>query len=165
MHHQNRGDARLVYRKFLQTILLVKLVSRVRTFYNDKLQPYFCGQSDECMIVGSKLALDRAKANINRWFPVVAVLERMTQSLRVLEYFLPKFFSGASRVYSQDLKGEYEMISLTILGSWLFSIPSVIQNLTETEDLEDWACPRAPEQSWQRILPWNTTSTPLRTAD
>ena len=112
MHHQNRGDARLVHRKFLQTILLVKLVSRVGTFYNDKLQPYFCGQSDECMIVGSKLALDRAKANIDRWFPVVAVLERMTQSLRVLEYFLPKFFSGASRVYSQDLKGEYEMISL-----------------------------------------------------
>ena len=165
MHHQDRGDARLVHRKFLQTILMVKLASQVRTFYNDKLQPYFCGQSDECMIVGSKLALDRAKANIDRWFPVVAVLERMTQSLRVLEYFLPKFFSGASRVYSQDLKGEYEMISLTILGSWLFSIPSVIQNLTETEDLEDWACPRAPEQNWQKISPWNTTSTPSRTAD
>ena len=144
---------------------MVKLASQVKTFYNDKLQPYFCGQSDECMIVGSKLALDRAKANIDRWFPVVAVLERMTQSLRVLEYVLPKFFSGASRVYSQDLKGEYEMISLTILVSWLFSIPSVIQNLTETEDLEDWACPRAPEQNWQKISPWNTTSTPSRTAD
>lgn len=69
------------------------------------LQPYFCGQHDECMVVGSKWALNRAKANIDRWFPVVAVLERMTQSLRVLQHFLPKFFSGAPRVYSQELRG------------------------------------------------------------
>ena len=40
-----------------------------------------------------------------------------------------------------------------------------VVRLTETEDLEDWACPHAPEQSWLRILPWNTTSTTLRTAD
>ena len=73
------------------------------------LQPYFCGQHDECMVVGSEWALNRAKANIDSWFPVVAVLERMTQSLKVLEHCLPKFFTGASHVYLGELRGELQL--------------------------------------------------------
>ena len=73
------------------------------------LQPYFCGQHDECMVVGSEWALNHAKANIVSWFPVVAVLERMMHSLRVLEYRLPKFFTGASRVYLGELRGKLQI--------------------------------------------------------
>ena len=50
---------------------------------------------------GSKWALHQAKSNIDKWFPVVAVLERMIDSLRVLEHRLPKFFSGAKQLYEE----------------------------------------------------------------
>jgi hypothetical protein len=69
-------------------------------------QPYFCGQHNECMVAGSTWALQRAKENIDRWFPVVAVLERMTQSMEVLEQFIPTFFKGAVKIYNYQLKSK-----------------------------------------------------------
>ena len=65
------------------------------------LQSYFCGHHDECVVRSSKWALQQAKSNIDKWFPVVAVLERMKDSLQVLEHFLPKFFSGALHFYEE----------------------------------------------------------------
>ena len=65
-------------------------------------QAYFCGQHDECAVHGSKWALQLAKSNINKWFPVVAVLERMKDSLQVLEHLLPKFFLGALHHYEKE---------------------------------------------------------------
>ncbi len=59
------------------------------------------------MVVGSDWALQRAKENIERWFPVVAVLERMTQSAEVMEKAVPAFFAGASDLYGRELNGNY----------------------------------------------------------
>ena len=39
-----------------------------------------------------------AKANIEKWFPVVMVLEERALSLKVLEARLPQFFKGATKV-------------------------------------------------------------------
>ena len=67
-------------------------------------QPYFCGQYDECSLVQSKWALEKAKSNIEAFYPVVAVLEDLDNTFFVLENKLPKFFSGISKLYYETLK-------------------------------------------------------------
>lgn len=42
-----------------------------------------------------------AKFNIERYYSVVGVLERMDQTLAVLENYVPKFFSGVTQIYNQ----------------------------------------------------------------
>jgi hypothetical protein len=34
-----------------------------------KFQPYFCGQHDDCMILGSRWALNEAYKNIESFYP------------------------------------------------------------------------------------------------
>ena len=69
-------------------------------------QPYFCGQDPECIVVGSREALAKAKRNIELWYPVVGILEDLKTTLMVLEKKLPKYFSGVSELYYKDLKGK-----------------------------------------------------------
>ena len=57
------------------------------------MQPYFCGHSIECLTFGSKAALQRALDNIERYYPVVGVLESLDDTMVVLERALPLFFS------------------------------------------------------------------------
>lgn len=47
----------------------------------------------------SKWALERAKANAIRWYPVIGILDRMDETLQVLESSFPQFFEGAKLVY------------------------------------------------------------------
>ena len=89
---------------------------------NSLLQSYFCGHHEECSVHGSKWALRQAKSNIDKWFPVVAVLERMSDSLRVLEHRLPKFFSGAMQLY-EELGGTF--ISRKLLPHILYEAGQV----------------------------------------
>ena len=63
------------------------------------LQAYFCGHYPFCAEHGSVLALDMAKVNIERWFPVVWVMEDPLISFRVMEAKLPKFFSGVVKMH------------------------------------------------------------------
>lgn len=49
--------------------------------------------------MNNKWALERAKANIVEYYPVVAVLEYMERSIDVLEYKFPYFFRGAKDSY------------------------------------------------------------------
>ncbi|XP_060824190.1 uronyl 2-sulfotransferase-like isoform X1 [Bombus pascuorum] len=61
--------------------------------------PTFCGQDPRCAKINNKWALERAKANIVEWYPVVGILNYMEQSIDVLEYKFPYFFRGAKRSY------------------------------------------------------------------
>ncbi|XP_044732111.1 uronyl 2-sulfotransferase-like [Chrysoperla carnea] len=65
--------------------------------------PYFCGQDPECRILNNEWALQRAKNNVERYYPVVGVLEELNSTLRILESKLPYFFKGIQKVYFDEL--------------------------------------------------------------
>ena len=44
------------------------------------------------------MALQKAKLNIERYFPVVPVLEYLKESLRLLEKLIPEYFEGATEI-------------------------------------------------------------------
>ena len=49
----------------------------------------------ECEIFGSRQALEIAKRNVEKYYAVVGVLEKMQESLEVLENYVPAFFKNA----------------------------------------------------------------------
>jgi len=65
--------------------------------------PYFCGHDRSCMVLNDRWALERAKANVERYFPVVGVLEELNTTLAVLESRLPYFFKGVQEIYFKQL--------------------------------------------------------------
>jgi hypothetical protein len=56
--------------------------------------------------LNNQQALERARANVERYFPVVGVLEELNVTLAVLENRLPYFFRGLQKIYFQDLMGK-----------------------------------------------------------
>ncbi|OXU26651.1 hypothetical protein TSAR_007957 [Trichomalopsis sarcophagae] len=46
-------------------------------------------------------ALEQAKANVLRWYPIVGVLDLMDETLNSLERAFPYFFEGASLIYDK----------------------------------------------------------------
>ncbi|CAG7718341.1 unnamed protein product [Allacma fusca] len=58
--------------------------------------PFFCGQLNSCVIINDKWALQMAKFNIEKYYSVVGVFERLQESLFIFEKYIPKFFTGAS---------------------------------------------------------------------
>lgn len=54
--------------------------------------------------INNKWALQRAKANVVEWYPVVGILECMEQSIDLLEYKFPYFFRGAKHSYKKIRK-------------------------------------------------------------
>ena len=62
---------------------------------------YFCGQDYECSLHGSRIALNMAKSNVEKYYPVVGILERMEESLKVMEIMLPEFLSGIVNIYEK----------------------------------------------------------------
>ncbi|XP_030766972.1 uronyl 2-sulfotransferase-like [Sitophilus oryzae] len=65
--------------------------------------PWFCGFDPRCMIINSDWALKQAKENVNRFYPVVGVLEQFDNTLKVLEHKLPQFFKGANNIFNATL--------------------------------------------------------------
>lgn len=63
-------------------------------------------------------ALERAKANVIRWYPVVGILDYMEESLNALAIEFPYFFNGAINIYNQFRK----YICVNILIDLYFSI-------------------------------------------
>ena len=53
-----------------------------------------CGVHPSCNVVGSREALSRAKRNVERFFPVVGVLEMLEETLEVMEEAFPEFLGG-----------------------------------------------------------------------
>lgn len=62
---------------------------------------FYCGMGDECDVFESRAALETAKANVERWFGVVGVLEEMEKSLAVFEAYIPRYFAGVKPVYDK----------------------------------------------------------------
>ena len=54
--------------------------------------------------MGSRWALDRAKQNVETWYPVVGVLEELRDTIDMLEIKVPEFFRNASEVYDREFK-------------------------------------------------------------
>lgn len=63
-------------------------------------------------------ALERAKANVIRWYPVVGILDYMEESLNALAIEFPYFFNGAINIYNQFRK----YICVNIFINFYFSV-------------------------------------------
>ncbi|XP_032789191.1 heparan sulfate 2-O-sulfotransferase 1 [Daphnia magna] len=61
--------------------------------------PYFCGQDPRCLVPRSRWALQRAKFIIEHEYSVVGILDKMNETLHVLERYIPRFFSGSAKIY------------------------------------------------------------------
>ena len=57
------------------------------------------------MILGSKIALQKAKDNIEKSFPVVGILEDLPITMKLLEKIMPQYFSNILKVYEEELGG------------------------------------------------------------
>ncbi|CAL8252280.1 unnamed protein product [Merluccius merluccius] len=66
--------------------------------------PFFCGHHSECWNVGSRWALEEAKANLVREYLLVGLTEELEDFVMILEAVLPRFFKGASQLYRTGKK-------------------------------------------------------------
>lgn len=66
--------------------------------YTFRMIPFFCGMEDFC-VKPCQASLNKAKQNVNRYFPVVGYLENMQGFLELCEKVWPQFFRGATKVY------------------------------------------------------------------
>ena len=79
----------------------------MRQIYADFFQiSYFCGMSKVCDDFGSPEALELAKRNVERYYSVVGVVEKMSESLQVLENYVPAYFRYARKIYKEIMKEE-----------------------------------------------------------
>ena len=65
------------------------------------MKAFFCGQEEFCINFGSEKALKTAKRNIERFYPVVGVLEMFEESMEVMEVKMPTFFTGLREAYKE----------------------------------------------------------------
>ncbi|XP_060528606.1 uronyl 2-sulfotransferase-like isoform X2 [Cylas formicarius] len=65
--------------------------------------PYFCGYSPRCMEPNNAWALKTAIENVEKYYPVVGVLEELNATLHVMEKQIPYFFKGAKDIYQRKL--------------------------------------------------------------
>ncbi|KAF2348739.1 Sulfotransferase [Trinorchestia longiramus] len=66
---------------------------------------YFCGHAPYCRELGNEGAYVTAQRNLADHFSTVGVLEELNLTLAVLERKLPKFFTGVTELYYQQLGG------------------------------------------------------------
>ena len=83
-----------------------KIYENISCHYFHFLKAYFCGYGHGCLTIGSRDALARAKANIEKHYPVVGVLERFRETLQLLEEKLPLFYKGAVLLYFEQMAGK-----------------------------------------------------------
>ncbi len=76
----------------------------------DNQVSYLCGQGLKCVSFGDREGLQRAKDNIERYYPVVGVLEMLKETFVVMNRFLPMFAKAIRPLYNQH-KEEYHLNS------------------------------------------------------
>ena len=59
-------------------------------------------------------ALENAKLNIEKWYPVIGTLEDLETTFFVLENKLPQFFKGISKIYFEELNGKIRILQIRI---------------------------------------------------
>ncbi|XP_035784731.1 heparan sulfate 2-O-sulfotransferase pipe-like isoform X2 [Anopheles albimanus] len=64
---------------------------------------FFCGHDEACLPFNSPGALERAKYAVESQYAVVGVLEDLNTTLAVLEQYVPRFFTGASSIYFNEV--------------------------------------------------------------
>ena len=79
-------------------------------------------------------ALENAKLNIEKWYPVIGTLEDLETTFFVLENKLPQFFKGISKIYFEELKGKGKIQNFTNPDP---EIDFFFQNRTRIEDVPD----------------------------
>ena len=65
----------------------------------DSQVSFFCGDSQDCLTLGSDKALQTAIDNIEKHFITVGVLEHLDISFIVMECLLPDYFSSISDLH------------------------------------------------------------------
>ena len=65
---------------------------------------FFCGMDPECNKFGSKKGMVIAKENVEKYYSVVGVLEKWTETLEVFEHYVPFYFKGVKKVYKKFMK-------------------------------------------------------------
>ena len=84
-------------------------------------QPYFCGHWNFCRQFGSQSGLQRAKENIEKFFPIVGITGQMQQSILLAEKLIPEFFGGASKlnlnIKKNSGKSDYKHIQKSNLST------------------------------------------------
>ncbi|CAH1153867.1 unnamed protein product [Phaedon cochleariae] len=63
--------------------------------------PYFCGHDPRCQILNNDWALQTARSNVEKYYPVVGILEELNATLEILETKIPYFFKGAQKTYEK----------------------------------------------------------------
>ena len=63
---------------------------------------YFCGHHEICNKFNNPLALQLAKSNVEKYYPVIGIVENMNKTLAVLEHFWPEYFKGAVNAYFNE---------------------------------------------------------------
>jgi dermatan/chondrotin sulfate uronyl 2-O-sulfotransferase UST len=64
--------------------------------------PYFCGHDPKCLR-NNQWALQTAKNNVEKYYPVVGVLEELNATLEVLEHEIPYYFKGVENMYKKKM--------------------------------------------------------------
>ena len=62
----------------------------------------FCGHDPICRKFNHPQALQQAKENVEKYYRVVGVTEKMNMTLKVLEHEMPEYFENAFHVYNTD---------------------------------------------------------------
>ena len=95
----------------------------------DSQIPYFCGDTEECRTLGSRQALETAKANIESTFVVVGVLEEldMTHKVRTCIY-MPQCGQGLDTYLHRC----WSVSCLASSQGWPRSMPSMTSMCTAT---------------------------------
>ena len=75
----------------------------------------------------------RAKHNVDRYYAVVAVLEDIDKSLRVLEHFVPKFFTGVGEAY-KDTRRQRSNLNRRVMNENLYK-PKKPENFDQIRNI------------------------------
>ena len=89
---------------------------------------YFCGQDVECSYHGSRKALALAKANVERFFIVVGLLERIEDTFKILEADLGCFMKGISKLYVGVVRNK-ALVEVNVS-------PEAVEKMKKTLELE-----------------------------
>ncbi|KAK9889597.1 hypothetical protein WA026_006969 [Henosepilachna vigintioctopunctata] len=105
--------------------------------------PYFCGQHPKCRIGNSGWALEMAKKNVEKFYPVVGILEDLNSTLIALEEHVPYFFKGVRQLYEKKLSG-IPRINLQMD----FSTQNILKRILKTEyEFYEWIKARLKRQT------------------
>ena len=74
-----------------------------------------------CRHYGNHEAMAMAKSNIEKYYPVVGVLEHMNMSLIVMEEKLPEYFKGALEEFHAASGINYQYTYTVLASSFHFS--------------------------------------------